>query len=135
MKLLSFAAAAILIVAGLAFLVGGGAPSLMVSFGSPAVPMARAGDPVWIGIAFARSLGAALVALGLVALKASRLPSDAAKAITGPLMWGLALVSLVTLAQAQAIWGTSAGWTLAGMVSAAFAVSVVLNVARRQAKM
>jgi len=42
-------------------------------------------------------------------------------------MWGLALLSLVTFAQALAIWSTPAGWTLGAIVSVACVAAAILG--------
>src|SRR5512143_2703319 len=126
-------AVALLILSGVAFLLGMGASDSMVLFGGGPLPDARVGDPAWVGLAFARVLGAALVAIGLVLSSATRLPTDAGRAIGKSAMWGLVLLSVVTLAQAQAIWSTPAGWVLSAILVFACAASALLGFSARGA--
>jgi hypothetical protein len=91
----------------------------MSLFGVTEIPVARSGDPTWVGIAFVRVFATALVALGLVALGASRLRGQAARAVGMPLSVGLALLTLMTFMQAQAIWDTATAWALGAAVAVA----------------
>jgi hypothetical protein len=97
----------------------GGVPRLMALFGVVDLPAASAGDPAWVGVAFARVFAAALVALGVVALGARRLTGQAARAVAFPLAGGLALLTLLTVIQAQAIWDTRTSWALAAVMAVA----------------
>ena len=124
---------ALLSLAGLVLLVRGGAPELMGLFGSSALPVARAGDPAWVGVAFIRVSGAAFAALGLITIAASRLTGEGAKAIGGAAAVGLALLGVVTLIQANAIWGTASGWVLTAIVGLACVSSIILSLSARQA--
>ena len=87
----------------------------MLWFGGAALGPAHAGDPGWLAVAFMRVFGAALAALGVVMLAASRLTGKAAGTVAGAATAGLALLGVATLAQAKAIWDTPAGWALAGI--------------------
>jgi hypothetical protein len=124
------ACGALLSLAGLALLIRGGAPELMGLFGSPELPPAQAGDPTWVGVAFIRVSGAALAALGFVTIAASRLSGESARAVGGATAAGLGLLSVVTLIQAQAIWGTPAGWALAAVVLVACIGAAVVRFSR-----
>mgnify|MGYP001384065650 CR=1 FL=1 len=107
-----------LILAG-GFLVLRGGPTLMEVFGSSTLPQAAAGDPGWVGVAFMRVFGAAVLALGLITIGASRLSGVAARAIGLPLALGLGVLGLVALVQAQAIWSTPGAWLLVGLIGGA----------------
>jgi hypothetical protein len=124
---------ALLFLAGLVLLLRGGAPALMSLFGSPPLTVPQARDPAWVGVAFIRVSGAALVALGLITIAASRLTGEAARVIGRAAAVGLALVGVVTLIQAQAIWSTPSGWLLAAVVMIACAGGVILSVSARPA--
>ena len=124
---------ALLFLVGLMLLIRAGAPALMSQFGSSALSSPQAGDPAWVGVAFIRVSGAALVALGLLTIAASRLTGEAAKTIGAAAAVGLGLVGVVTLIQAQAIWSTPSGWVLAGAVLIACAGGIILSVSARQA--
>jgi hypothetical protein len=124
---------ALLSLAGLVLLVRGGAPALMDLFGSSTLPPAQAGDPAWVGVGFIRVSGAAIAALGLIIVAASRLKGEAARAIGGAAAAGLGLLGIVTLIQAQAIWSTLSGWLLAAVVLLACMSGVILSVSARQA--
>jgi hypothetical protein len=127
------ACGALLLVTGLMLLLQGGAPGLMSLFGSGALPSPQAGDPAWVGVAFIRVSGAALVALGLITIAASRLTGEAARVMGGAAAVGLALVGVVALIQAQAIWSTPSGWLLAGAVLTGCAGAILLRASARQA--
>jgi hypothetical protein len=124
---------ALLSLAGLALLIRGGAPALMGLFGSPELPPAHAGDPAWVGVGFIRVSGAALAALGFITIAASRLTGEAARAIGGATAAGLALLGVVTLIQAQAIWSTPSGWVLALIVLVGCIGALILSFSARQA--
>lgn len=124
---------ALLSLAGLALLIRGGAPALMSSFGSPGLPPAQAGDPAWVGVGFVRVSGAALAALGFITIAASRLTGEAARAMGGATAAGLALLGVVTLIQAQAIWGTPSGWALALVVLLGCIGAIILSFSARPA--
>jgi len=109
---------ALLLLTGAAVLLGS-MPRLMTLFGAREIPVAQSGDPTWVGIAFVRVFAAALVALGLVALGARRLSGQAARAVGLPLSAGLALLTLMTLTQALAIWDTPTAWALGGVMAIA----------------
>ena len=82
---------------------------LMGLFGGQPLPAAVAGGSGWVGVAFTRVCGAAVGAIGLLMIASTRLDEQAARTIGGPLFVGLALLTIVTVIQAQAIWATTAG--------------------------
>ena len=73
------------------------------------------------------------MALGLIVIAASRLAGEAARVIGGAAAAGLALLGVVTLVQAQAIWNSPSGWVLTSIVLLACASGVVLHVSGRHA--
>jgi hypothetical protein len=85
--------------------------------GSPPPP--QAGDATWVGIAFARSFGGALVALGILTFALSRLEGEAARKVRLPFMIGLALLAALLSIQALAIWSTPSAWVLSALVALA----------------
>jgi protein-S-isoprenylcysteine O-methyltransferase Ste14 len=101
-------------------------------FGSAGLPAAQAGDPAWVGVGFIRVSGAALAALGLITLAASRLKGEAARVIGGAVAAGLALLGVVTLIQAQAIWNTPSGWVLTVVVLLGSVGAIILRFSARQ---
>jgi hypothetical protein len=102
----------LLSVSGLAILGMAGNPMLLSLFGCQVLPVPHAGDAGWVGVGFTRVCGAALASLGLIMMAASKFPDAAAKAVGGPIFVGMALLTLVTGIQAQAIWSTPASWVL-----------------------
>jgi hypothetical protein len=108
----------VLLLTGVAVLVGS-VTRLMSLFGVAELPEPHSGDPTWVGIAFARVFGAALVALGLVGLGARRLSGQSARAVAIPLATGLAVLAVFTALQALAIWATPTAWVLGGIIAAA----------------
>lgn len=115
------------VVAGLGTLLGvaggllvlrGGAQEVMQAFGSTPLPPAAVGDPAWVGVAFMRVFGAAMLALGLATVGASKLNGDAARAVGTPLAVGLGVLGMVTCFQAHAIWSTVGAWILGSLIGA-----------------
>lgn len=115
------------LIAGLGSLLGvtggllvlrGGAQEVMQAFGSAPLPQAAVGDPAWVGVAFMRVFGAAMLALGLTTIGASKLSGEAARAVGAPLAVGLGVLGLVTCFQAQAIWSTPGAWVLGSLIGA-----------------
>jgi hypothetical protein len=102
----------LLSVSGLILLGMAGNATLLGLFGGQVLAAPHAGDAAWVGVGFTRVCGAAIASLGLLMMAASRLPDAAAKAFGGPMFVAMALVTLVTTIQAQAIWSTLASWVL-----------------------
>ena len=126
-KVLVTLSGSLLSISGLIILGMAGNAALMGLFGSQVLPPPQAGEPGWVGVAFARVFGAALASLGFVMLAARQLSDGSARAIGGALLGGLALLTLVTLIQAEAIWTTPAGWALAGVIMLACVGAVGLR--------
>jgi len=111
----------LLSVAGGLLVLRGGAQEVMQAFGSAPLPQAVVGDPAWVGVAFMRVFGAAILALGLTTIGASKLSGEAARAVGTPLAVGLGVLGLVTCVQAQAIWSTPGAWVLGSLIGASCA--------------
>jgi hypothetical protein len=112
-------AGALLTVAGLIIILGNVEWVMRLAGSATALPSPESGNAVWIGVAFARVFGAALIVIGLLTSAASRLEGEAARQIRVPLAVGLTVLMVLTGAQALAIWSTPAAWVLWAIVAAA----------------
>lgn len=127
------ACGALLGLVGGVLILRGGAPEIMALFGGPALPQVAIGDPAWVGVAFMRAFGAAVLALGLVMVGLSRLDGEAAGVIAVPLAVGLGVLGLITGVQAQAIWSTSGAWALTVLLGIACLVAASWRPIKRDA--
>ena len=119
--LVGVGAGALLAVAGLIIILGNVEWVMRLAGSATALPSPESGNAVWIGVAFARVFGAALIVIGLLTSAASRLEGQAARQIRVPLAVGLTVLMVLTGAQALAIWSTPAAWVLWAIVAVACA--------------
>src|SRR5512147_376775 len=101
-------AGVLLTVAGLIIILGNVEWVMRLAGAATQLPSPESGNAVWIGVAFARVFGAALIVIGLLTSAASRLEGAAARQIRVPLAVGLTLLMVLTGIQALAIWTTPA---------------------------
>jgi hypothetical protein len=118
-RVVGVGAGALLTLAGLIIIVGNVEWIMKLAGATAELPSPQSGDPVWVGVAFARVFGAALIVIGLLTSAASRLEGAAARQIGIPLAVGLTLLMVLTGAQALAIWSTPAAWLLCAVVAVA----------------
>jgi hypothetical protein len=112
-------AGVLLTVAGLIIILGNVEWVMRLAGAATQLPSPESGNAVWIGVAFARVFGAALIVIGLLTCAASRLEGAAARQIRVPLAVGLTLLMVLTGIQALAIWTTPAAWVLWAIVAVA----------------
>jgi hypothetical protein len=109
----------LLSVVGLIIILGNVGWVMRLAGAAAELPSPKSGDPTWVGVGFVRVFGAALIALGMFAVAASRLDVEAARKVRLPLALGLTVLMVLTGVQALAIWNTPAAWTLWAIVAVA----------------
>ena len=105
--ILGVGAGALLAVAGLIIILGNVEWVMRLAGSTAELPSPESGSAVWVGVAFARVFGAALIVIGLLTSAASRLEGVAARQIRLPLAVGLTVLMVLTGAQAMSIWSLS----------------------------
>jgi lysozyme family protein len=124
-------AGGLLTVAGLIIILGNVEWVMRLAGAAAEMPSPQSGNAVWVGVAFARVFGAALVVIGLLTSAASRLDDAAARQVRVPLAVGLTLLMVLTGAQALAIWNTPAAWVLWAVVAVAWGSVFTWGLTRR----
>jgi hypothetical protein len=117
---LSLASGVLLSLVGFAMILGA-VGFVMRMTGGGEVPSPQPGDPFWIAVGLARVVGAGLIALGIFAISVGRLEGRAAQQIRAPVAVGLAILTVLTGAQAFAIWDSAVGWILWAFIAIACA--------------